>query len=377
MNIMKIDLEKTFYHLQKQGLFSFIYINHLRRSMMLALVKTKSGAGNVELLKVQEPQCKENEVKVEVKYTGICGTDLHIVHGTFKSYPPVILGHEFSGVVTEIGSSIKDVKVGERVAVLGSTAKICEQCSYCKSGNYAFCSDRLGMGYGVNGGFTKYVCVREDMVYKLPDLVSLEEAALSEPLACAVQSIEELTTIHAGDTVLLSGPGPIGLVCLSLLMLKGCKVIVSGTDVDGERLKIAQELGADVIVNVSSENLNEVILRETKGLGVDVTIDCAGAAPSINSCLRSLKKMGKHIQVGIVGKELTLDYDVILYKQIQLFGSLTHSLKTWDRVMNILEQKKINLKSLITHIMKLEDWEAAFKLCEDKQCGKVLLTPAD
>lgn len=344
---------------------------------MLALVKTDSGSGNVKLLNVEEPQCKDNQAKVEVKYTGICGTDLHILHGTFKSYPPVILGHEFSGVVTQIGSSIEHVKIGDRVAILGSTAKICGKCSYCTSGNYAFCTERLGMGYGVNGGFTKYVCVREDMVYKLPDHVSLVEAALSEPLACAVQAIEELTTIQAGDIVLLSGPGPIGLVCLSLLMLKGCKVIVSGTDVDSERLRIAKALGADVIVNVSTEDLNKVIQHETKGLGVDISIDCAGAPPSINACLRSLKKMGKHIQVGIVGKEVTLDYDVILYKQIQIFGSLTHSLKTWDRVINILDQNKIKLKPLITHIMSLEDWEIAFKLCEDKQCGKVLLTPAD
>jgi L-iditol 2-dehydrogenase len=343
--------------------------------MMIGLVKTKLGSGNVELLNVEEPVCKETEVKVKVKFTGICGTDLHILHGTFISYPPVILGHEFSGVVVEVGSSIENVKVGERVAVLGSTAITCGKCSYCKSGNYAFCSERLGMGYGVNGGFTEYVCVREDMVYKIPEHISLEEAALSEPLACAVQAIEELTTIHAGDIVLLSGPGPIGLVCISLLMLKGCKVIVSGTDVDKQRLKIAKDLGADVIVNVSAEDLAHVILRETNGLGVDVSIDCAGAGPSINSCLKSLKKLGKHIQVGIVGKPVTMDYDTILYKQLQVFGSLTHSLKTWDRVMNLFEQKKINLKPLITHIIELEDWGKAFQLCEDKQCGKVLLTP--
>jgi L-iditol 2-dehydrogenase len=108
---------------------------------------------------------------------------------------------------------------------------------------------------------------------------------------------------------------------------------------------------------------------------VDVSIDCAGAGPSINSCLKSLKKLGKHIQVGIVGKPVTMDYDAILYKQLQVFGSLTHSLKTWDRVMNLFEQKKINLKPLITHILELEDWSKAFQLCEDKQCGKVLLTP--
>ncbi len=341
---------------------------------MKALLKSKPGFGNVDLEDMPEPDCPADLVKIEVRFTGICGTDLHVYHDTFKNYPPVILGHEFSGVVAEVGADVEKVKVGDRVTVLGSTAITCGSCSYCKRGYYMFCSERRGMGHGTDGSFTKYVLVREDMVYRVPDNLSLEEAALAEPLACAVQAIEELTTIQVGDTVLLSGPGPIGLICLSLLAMKGCKVIVAGTSADHVRLEIAKELGADIIVDVSKEDLQSVVMKETDGQGVDVTVECAGAGPSINSSLKALKNLGKHIQVGIVGKEITMDYDVILYKQIQLFGSLAHSMKTWDRVMQLLEQQKINLKPIITHKMPLTNWEKAFDLCEQKTCGKVLLS---
>ncbi|MFM1653659.1 zinc-binding dehydrogenase [Brevibacillus sp. B_LB10_24] len=340
---------------------------------MKALVKTRPGIGHVEVIDVPEPGCQANSVKIEVAYTGICGTDLHIYHDTFKNYPPVIMGHEFSGIVSEVGDGVAKYKKGDRVTVLPSTAVTCGTCPYCKVGHYMFCPERRGMGHGVNGSFTKYVVVREDMVYKIPDSVTLEEAALAEPLACAVQAIEELTEIRVGDTVLLSGPGPIGLVCLSLLNMKGSKVIVAGTDVDSMRLELAAKMGADLIVNVSSEDLEAVVHRETNGIGVDVAIECAGAGPSIRNCLKTLKKRGKYIQVGIVGKEVTLDFDTILYKQLEVFGSLAHSMQTWDRVMSILGQGKIKLAPLLTDIFELSRWQEAFQMCEEKKGAKVLI----
>lgn len=322
---------------------------------------------------IEEPVCKLDQVKIEVAYTGICGTDLHIFHDTFKSYPPVVLGHECSGVVVETGPDVTNVTVGDRVAVLGSTQRTCGTCIHCKTGYYMFCEHRRGMGHGVNGSFTKYLTIEEHVVYKLPDHVSLQEGALAEPLACGVQAIEELTDIKSGDVVLLSGPGPIGLICLSLLALKGCKILVTGTDVDVQRLEIAQELGADRVINVQQENLSEIVALETNGLGVDITVDCTGVPVAINECFKQLKNRGKHIQVGIAGQPFTMDYDVILYKQLQVYGSLAHSYETWERVIKLYEQNKINLKPIITHTMLLEEWDSAFQLCEDKKCGKVLL----
>jgi len=341
---------------------------------MKAVVKVKPGHGNVELLDVKEPSCIPGTVKIEVKYAGICGTDQHIYHDTYKSNPPVILGHEFSGIVNEVGEGVRRFKVGDRVTVLPSTAVTCGDCIHCRTGNYMFCSDRKSMGSGIDGGFTKFVVVREDMVYKIPDHLSLEEAALTEPLACAVKAIEELTTIQVGDSVLLSGPGPIGLICLALLRMKGCKVIVAGTDIDAKRLEIAKQLGADFTVNVTNEDLHDVISRETDGRGVDVAVECAGVGPSIASCMREVKKRGKYIQVGIVGRDITVNFDTILYKQLQVFASYAHSIDTFDRVMKIWNQNKICLQPVITHKLPISRWKEAFDICEAKIGGKVLLT---
>lgn len=340
---------------------------------MQALMKTARGHGNVELQEIEEPACPENSVKIKVSYTGICGTDLHIMHDTFVSYPPVVLGHEFSGVIVETGSAVTGLHIGMRVTVLPSTAVTCGSCSYCREGKYMFCESRRGMGYGVHGSFTRYVVAREDMVYPIPDHVSLEVAAMSEPLACAVNALEELTPIRAGDQVLVSGPGPIGLLCLALLVGRGIKVTVAGTTDDAERLRLARELGADRVVDVLREDLQQVVQETTSGRGMDVVVECAGAAASIAGCLKAVKKLGKYIQVGIVGKSISIDYDTILYKQLQVYGSVGHSLSTWDRVARILEQNTIPLERIVTHKYPLSQWKEAFDLCERKQGGKVLL----
>lgn len=344
---------------------------------MKALMKMKPGIGNVELVDIPEPQCSPDGVKVEIKFAGICGTDIHVYHDTFRNYPPVILGHELSGIVVETGENIKCVKPGDRVAILGSTAVTCGSCEYCKQGYYVFCPVRRGMGHGTNGGFTKYVVVREDMVYQLPDNVSLEVGALCEPFASAVQGIEELTAFNVGDTVLLSGPGPIGLLCLSLIAAHGCKVIVSGTRADRERFRLALSMGASMAVDVTSEDLDGIVAKETKGKGVDIVVECSGSNPAVSSGFRQVRKLGKYIQMGILGKTASIEFDTILYKQLQLFGSVGHSMKSWDRVIRILEQEKIDLSPIITHTLPLSKWREGFDLCENKQGIKVLLTYDD
>ncbi|TDG00579.1 zinc-dependent alcohol dehydrogenase [Paenibacillus piri] len=341
---------------------------------MKALVKTEPGPGHVELIDVPEPRCGEHDVKIEIRYTGICGTDLHVLHDTFKNYPPVILGHEFSGVIAETGSSVSSVRIGDRVAVNPSTAVTCGHCDDCRQGYYMFCPIRRGMGHGVNGAFTKYAVVRDDQVHKLPDDVTLEEAALAEPLACAVQAVEELTDIHLGDTVLLSGPGPIGTLCLLLLVAKGCNVIVAGTTQDRLRLELAQQLGAALTIDVLQEDLQQVVQRETGGRGVDVAMECAGVEASAAACLQAVKRRGRYVQVGIYGKEIRIAFDTILYKQLIVAGTLAHSMQTWSRTLQLLRQRKLPLAHTITHTIPLSRWQEGFALCEKKQGLKVLLT---
>ncbi len=340
---------------------------------MKALVKTKPGAGNVEILEVQEPCCTPDRVKVEVKFAGICGTDIHVYHDTFKSYPPVILCHEFSGVVTEVGEKIQKTKPGDRVIVMGSTMVQCGSCEYCRQGNYMFCATRRGMGHGVDGGFTKYVVVREDMLYPIPDFLSLEEAALAEPFATAVQAIEELTVFNVGETVLLSGPGPIGLMCLSLLVNHGCRVIVAGTQADALRLEAARAMGAYRAVNIDNEAIDTIVFNETKGAGADSIVECSGSEAAVSTGLKLVKKLGQYVQIGIIGHPITVDFDTILYRQLKVFGVLGHSLNTWEMVMKILESQKVDLKPIISHKLPLNKWKEGFDLSETKQGIKILL----
>jgi L-iditol 2-dehydrogenase len=339
---------------------------------MAAVVKTEPGVGHVEWMRVPEPQCGPGKVKIEVAFSGICGTDLHVYHDRFRNYPPVILGHEFSGIVAETGEGVQSVRPGDRVTVLPASAVICGVCEYCRQGYYLFCPVRRGMGHGVNGSFTRYAVVREDQVYRLPPAISLEQGALTEPFASAVQAIEELGEFRFGDTVLISGPGPIGLLCL--LLLRGrAKTIVAGTASDAMRLELAGRLGAEVVVDISREDLLSVIDRETNGRGADVVVECAGSGASIANCLRAVSKLGRYVQVGIVGGEVSAPFDLLLYKQVRLWGSVGYSARTWVRVMQILAQNRIDLSPLITHKLPLSKWREGFDLCESKQAVKVLL----
>src|SRR5947208_9777381 len=243
---------------------------------MKALVKFAPGDGNLDILDVDEPVCGDRTVKVEVAFCGVCGTDLHVMHDTFRNFPPVILGHEFAGTVVEVGRNVTDVKTGERAAGLGATAVTCGDCQYCRSGYFIFCANRRGMGHGVNGAFPRYVVMRPDQLYRVPDDFGLDEAALSEPFAAAVQAVTEVTQVRLGETALVSGPGPIGLLCLKLLVAEGVKTIVAGAAGDELRLAAARDFGAAMTVNTSERGLADAIRESTGGSGVDVALECAG-----------------------------------------------------------------------------------------------------
>jgi L-iditol 2-dehydrogenase len=342
---------------------------------MQALVKYEKGPGNVELREMPEPRCNDSQVKIEVSWCGVCGTDLHVLHDTFRNYPPVILGHEFSGVVVELGRGVTRIKTGDRVTVFPAMAVTCGACIYCRMGQIMFCPDRRGMGHGVNGAFAKYAVIKQAQAYKLPDDMPLDEAAVCEPFAACVQAVTELTTVRLGDVALVSGPGPIGLLCLKLLVAEGIKTIVAGTSADAARLAMAKQFGADIIVNVSESDWLAVILQETNGLGVDAAFECSGHPASVKNCLSAVRKLGSYTQVGICGREIPVEFDQIFYKQLKVAGSVGYTAATWERVIRILEQGRVTLKDLITHRLPLAQWRRAFDLCEQKKGLKVLISP--
>lgn len=325
---------------------------------------------------MEEPRCGDDQVKIEVSYCGVCGTDLHVYEDSFKNYPPVILGHEFSGRVVETGKNVGHVAFGDPVAVLPASAVVCGSCVYCRTGHFMFCSRRRGMGHGINGAFAQFAVVRKDQAYKIPEEFSLAEAALSEPFAAAVQAVTEITNVRLGDVVLISGPGPMGLLCLKLLVAEGIKTIVAGTSADLLRLEAAQRVGASVIVDTSRQDLAAIVAEETRGAGVDIAFECAGAGPSARNCLQALKPLGQYTQVGIFGREVSIEFDLIFYKQLRVAGSVAYSISTWERLQKILDQGAVRLDDLITHKLPLEQWRDAFDLCLNKQAIKVLLSPA-
>jgi L-iditol 2-dehydrogenase len=340
-----------------------------------AVVKTASGVGNVELRDVPEPSPAANQIKLEVSACGICGTDLHVWSDSFRNFPPVILGHEFVGRVVEEGAAVRgQVDLSGRYAVLGATAVVCGKCQWCRSGEIMFCPDRRGMGHGVNGAFTRYVCVRPDQLFRLDDRLPEEEGALVEPLAAAVHAVAEIATVRAGDLALVSGPGPIGILCLQVLVHLGIRTLVAGTSADAARLKIATELGAARVIDVQRDDLAAIVREESGGAGVDVAFEVSGAAPSAASCLASLRPLGQYIQVGHFGKPIEVPLDHLGFKQLRMAGSVGYTEATWRRTMQLLAEG-LKPSRIVTHRLPLDQWSEGFELFRKKEALKVILNP--
>jgi L-iditol 2-dehydrogenase len=348
-----------------------------RQQFMKALVKYESGIGNVELREVTEPRCGDRQVKVDVGFCGICGTDLHVYHDTFRNYPPVILGHEFAGTIVEAGGEVRKFRVGDRVTVLGASAVTCGQCVYCRRGEFMFCPRRRGMGHGAHGAFARYATAREDQLFRLPDSIPLEEGAMVEPFAAAVHAVCEISAMRLGDVALVSGPGPIGLLCLKLLVAQGIKTIVAGSAADTRRLGEARRLGAAAVVNVGEQDLWEVVREETDGFGVDAAFECAGVAASAANCLSAARPLGQYTQVGHFGKEITLPFDHVAFRQLRLAGSVGYTADSWARALDLLGRGAVALKDMITHTLPLSEWKYGFDLCERKDGLKILISPRD
>lgn len=342
---------------------------------MKAVVKTRIEPGNVELIDMPEPSAGPGQVVIEVKNAGICGTDIHIFKSEYVIKPPVILGHEFCGEIVEVGAGVTRFEVGDRVTVNPSAGRLCGKCHYCQIGAPFFCIDRAAVGSGMNGGFARYCCVRQEIVFRLPDNLDFESGALCEPMACAVQAVVELTEIRPGDLVVVSGPGPIGLMCAVLAKAHGARVVVLGTSDDAGRLAMARKLGVDESVDVQTEDVKGIVADLTQGYGADVVLECAGAEASAALCLELVRKMGRYTQVGLFGKPLVMDLDKVVIKQVHLQGSMCHTWRTWEQTMRLLGQGQIDLHPFITRRLPLGEWKDGFEGVLAKRDLKVLLRP--
>lgn len=340
---------------------------------MIGLQKNHAGHDGVMLCDVETPVPDKGMLRIKVAYSGICGTDLHIIKDEYQANYPVIMGHEFSGTVDCIGPGVDDFSVGDKVVAL-TAAVTCNKCEYCKQGLYMHCSERKSIGSGVNGAFAEYLVMDSSRVFKLPEGITLKEAALTEPVACVVRGVIERSSIKAGDFVYVSGPGTIGQITAQVAKLCGAVVIVGGTTADTKRLDLALELGADYVIDVIQQNPVEAISNITKGTMCDVAYECAGATKSAQTCVEVLRQYGEYAQVGLFGKNISFDMDQALIKENRITNTFGSEPTSWLLTLRLMSSGKLNLSPLISEIFALDDWEKAIEMAENKTGYKILFS---
>ncbi len=346
---------------------------------MKALVKTAKGPGNIEVRDVPEPKLTEPDwVLIKVQAAGVCGTDLHIWHDHFPYWPPVILGHEFSGEVVAIGNDVTNVAVSDRV-VAEPHAMSCGLCEYCRRGLVQMCANKRSPGWGIDGAFADYLKLPAQLIHRIPDGVSYELAALAEPLAIAVHQVSEVGVINMQDFVVVTGSGPMGILASFVAARQGAgRVLMTGIN-SGEiiRFDTARKLGADYIVNVQREELQVRVDELTGGKGADVLIETSGAPPAINSGVNVLKRKGRVSAIGLCADEhIQFPWNAAMHKVLDIRFNFSSSYSSWDKALGLLRDYGDVLANLITHRFLLEEWERTFVALEEEKGIKAVYLPS-
>ncbi|MAU08662.1 MAG: alcohol dehydrogenase [Anaerolineaceae bacterium] len=340
-------------------------------------MKVAPGVGNIELRDIAVPSPAAGQVKIRVEAAGICGTDIHIYKDEFKSRPPVVLGHEVSGRIVEVGEGVDSNLLDKRVTT-ETYYQTCGTCMYCRRGETNLCLNRLSIGSGVNGGFTSYLVVPAKNIHELPENVDFQAGALTEPLACVVHGVLNNATVNPGDVAVIAGPGAIGLLTLQVVKAAGATVIMLGTNVDSERLALAKDLGADYTINVQSDDPGKLVADITQeGLGADVVYECSGAGPAAAQLLTLVRRRGRYVQIGLFSQAISWDLNQLCYKELIATGSNASVPSSWDKALKLLAAGTVQTAPLITHAYDVTQWEQAFATFDAKSGVKTLLTPVE
>ena len=341
---------------------------------MKAVMKTAPGVGNVEVRDIAEPSTPPGHVKIAVQVAGICGTDLHIYYDEYRSWPPVVLGHEIAGYVAEVGSGVERVRPGDRVTT-ETYFYTCGACRFCRAGRINLCPERRSIGSAVHGGFTAYLVVPERNVHVLPDGVGYLAGALTEPLACVVHGALELPRVMPEDLAVVAGPGAIGLLTAQTVKAAGARVVVLGTDADAHRLRLAAALGADHVWSVQSDDYRAAIGELSAGAGADIVYECSGAGVSAPGLLELVRRGGQYAQIGLFGKPVAWDLDQVCYKELTVTGSNASVPSAWTRALKLLADGLVKTEPLVSGVFPLTEWRDAFDAFEKKSGLKSVLQP--
>jgi L-iditol 2-dehydrogenase len=344
--------------------------------MMKALLLSEYG--RLEMVEVPMPRPGPEEVLIRVEACGICGSDVHGFDGsTGRRIPPIIMGHEAAGTIASVGAHVKSFHEGARVTF--DSTIYCGQCEYCQRGEMNLCENRQILGVSTPdfkrpGAFAGYVVVPERVLYSLPEAVEFNEAAMVEPLAVAVHAVA-VSEIEKGATAMVVGAGMIGLLVLQVLKDAGCSsVIVS--DIDDTRLKLAQELGATVVLNARTVDVPAEVMKHTNGAGVDVALEAVGSTQTIRTAIDSVRKGGTVTLIGNVSPTAEIPLQVVVSRQLRLQGSAASS-GEYPQCIDMLARGAIQVKPLITAVAPLEEGARWFERLHSREPNlmKIVLAP--
>jgi L-iditol 2-dehydrogenase len=344
---------------------------------MQGVVNYAAEPHSVELREVPVPEIGDTDVLLQVEAVGVCGSDLHQYLGkqSWKVNYPVVLGHEFGGVVARAGRAVRAFREGDR-AVSETAAVIDPASAYSRRGLYNLDPNRLGFGYGVDGAMARYVKVPERCLHRIPAGLAFETAALTEPCCVAYNATCVNSHIRPGDTVAVIGPGPIGLLCLAMARLAGAgRLVAIGIPADRRRLEIARGMGADAALGADGEDIAAWTKSQGDGYGFDLVIDAAGVSATLKLALETVRPAGQITKVGWGPQPLNFSLDPLVAKAVTLQGSFSHNWPIWEKVIALLASGKLDVSRVLNLVAPLERWHDAFERMHGGEIVKAVLKP--
>ena len=338
---------------------------------MKALVKKYPDKG-IWMEDVPQPECEDNEIKIKITHTAICGTDLHIYNWDSWAQRtlelPLIIGHEFCGVIEEIGKNVTRYQIGQRVSGEGHIT--CGYCRNCRAGKQHLCDSSIGIGIHKNGAFAEYVVIPESNIWVIPDNTSSEIASFLDPFGNAVHSTSCFEIV--GEDLLITGAGPIGLMSVAICKFMGARNIVI-TDINDYRLRLAKQLGATKTINTTNDNIENCYDELNIKHGFDVGLEMSGNPKAFNDMISNIYHGGKIVLLGLLPKETSINWDNIIFKGLQIKGVYGREMyETWYK-MNQLIKSGLDLSKILTHKFSIDNYDDAFKTISSGKCGKIVI----
>ena len=338
---------------------------------MKTLSKLKPEVG-IWLHDTEVPTCGYNDVLIKIKTTAICGTDMHIYNWdewSKNTIPvPMVVGHEFVGVIELIGEGVNGFSVGDRVSGEGHIT--CGHCRNCRAGRRHLCRNTLGVGVNRAGAFAEYLSIPAVNAFKIPEDISDDMAAIFDPFGNAVHTALSFDLV--GEDVLITGAGPIGIMAAAVCRHVGARHVVI-TDVNNYRLDLAKKMGATRVINVAEEELSDVMTELGMTEGFDVALEMSGVPSAVQTMLSAMNHGGKVAMLGIPPADMAVDWNQVIFKGLQIKGIYGREMfETWYKMVSLL-QSGLDLSPMITHKFKIEDFQQGFDAMGSGLSGKVLL----